>query len=82
VALQHYGVFVDRDFVQRACQRLEISYKAVSHRHQHKYLMANILYYVDFLCWVRTVPWMRLKFTDEASFESRSKHALSNACSF
>lgn len=82
VSLQHYGVFVSRDFVQRACQRLQVSYKNVAHRHQHRFELHNIIYYCDFLCWVRSVPWMTLKFTDEASFESRSKLACSAAVIF
>jgi transposase len=46
-ALRHYGIFVDRDHVQRACQRLGVSYKGVSPKHELKFSMDNIMYYLD-----------------------------------
>lgn len=73
LALGHYGVAVERDYVQRSLEHMGISYKAVSNKNELKFSMENIIYYADYMSWVRSVPWIRLKFMDECSFESRSE---------
>ncbi len=67
-SLEQYGLFV-----QRACVRMEVTRKQVTQRHENKFSTENIYYYFDFVTFIRSVPWVRIKFSDEASFESRSE---------
>jgi hypothetical protein len=80
-SLETYGFAVSKGFVQRACKRIGFSSKGVSHKHENKFSIENVLYYADFLTLIRTVPWITLKFSDEASFESRSASELSQLLS-
>ena len=40
-------------------------------RSWHKFTIENMTHYAGYLAWSQTIPWMRLKFADEASYVSR-----------
>lgn len=79
-ALSHLlSITIDIDFVKRALQRWGFTYKIVKAKHLNKFTLANINYYAAYVLSVAQIPWRRLKFADEASFQSRSELAWSQA---
>jgi hypothetical protein len=74
---KRYGVSLDRNWISRALRRIGYSQKLISHRSWHKYTPENLKDYVDFLADVRSIPLGRIKFLDEAHFNSKGIISLS-----
>src|SRR5437763_1323366 len=51
-----------REFVRRIFAGWRLSWKKPSYRQLQKYTPHNINYYWNFLFWISTIPWQKLKF--------------------
>jgi transposase len=59
-------------WVYRTLRRLGFSVKKAQYWSRHKYTLNNVIYYTVYIGEILTIPWLRLKFFDAASFASRN----------
>jgi hypothetical protein len=70
-ALNASGVAVNCGFVARIFQSWGWSWHKPTHTQIRKYSAANVEYYAVWIVLILSIPWIRLKFLDEAHFVSR-----------
>jgi len=70
-ALTAAGVDVNCGFVARIFQSWGWSWHKPTHTQIRKYTPANVEYYSVWIVLILSIPWIRLKFLDEAHFVSR-----------
>lgn len=73
-AQRHGFVDTNRMFFSRLFKSWRWSFKRPQAKQTHKYSIPNIIHYVEFLLFARTVPWEKLKFLDEAHFISKGTY--------
>ena len=64
------GYQVNRMFVSRIFRKWRWSFKKPSIKQIHKYKPENMIYYVQFVHWVETIPWKSFKYFDETHCKS------------
>jgi hypothetical protein len=71
-AMNRYGFDVNSDFVRRSFGRYGYSVKQAQAKHIQKYTVQNIIKTAHYMTFIQgPIDWRRVKFVDEASFESK-----------
>ena len=71
--LGELGYPVNREFVRVIFKSWRWSWKKTDPKQPQKYSLQNMNCTIDFVLWVRTVPFARLEFMDESHFNSSGK---------
>jgi transposase len=67
---------LNEDWVSRHLGLMGFSLKDIQHKHIAKLTVANIIYYAHYTSAVIFIPRLRLKFADEAHFNSLGMHCM------
>jgi hypothetical protein len=70
-ALVGLGLPIDRKWVARVFKSWKYNTKNVKYKNILKFHINNIAYYVIYVTMIRTLPFLRLKYLDEARFVSK-----------
>lgn len=71
VELNNNGFLVNREFIRVIFHKWRWSWKRADPKQPHKYSIPNMNYTIEFVLWIRTVPFTRLKYLDESHFNSK-----------
>jgi transposase len=70
--LKENGINVNRMYISRILRSWRWSWKIPVRFHLYKYTKDNIDRYMHWVHWIQDIPWIKLKFLDEAHFIGRS----------